>query len=383
MREQAAGTGPASPDLADQVLVARRRRRGRTAVTAVLAVTVVVAAAVLVPRALEDQDRATGVLGTEDVIAHPDQSPPRDAIAAGRSALAAFQTYKKVKLDGGDSELTRTYGVLDPTTKTYRKTTRWSWLTVAPGLRTAAVLERKLPSDRVGILDLATDKVTRWIPVDHKVASVGFSPDGDKLVATTYEKDPDHWTMEHTTSDSGAAKPGPPTSTRTGFYVLDADKGGGKWHAAPADESNFNARQDFVFSQAGNLVFSDSMGNGSYYDLEGRAAAVPDNARHFRPNIQQGISPNGKLVIRDGGKVLDASSGAGVDELDVQTPLAWADDDRVITWGCAPKKCDGKGEFRNQLLLVTLHSHKTVPLSDFRKASADYPGRWYPQFTTR
>ncbi|WP_353941837.1 WD40 repeat domain-containing protein [Streptomyces sp. HUAS MG91] len=381
LREQADGTGPAAPDLADRVLVARRRRRGRTAVTAVLAVTAVVAAAVLVPRALEDEDRTAGVLGTEDVIAHADQSPPRDVIAAGRSALAAFQTYKRVKLDGGDVELTRTYGVLDPTTKTYRKTTRWSWLTVAPGLRTAAVLERKLPADRIGILDLATDKVVRWIAVDHKVAAVAFSPDGGRLVATTYEKDPDHWTTGSGMTDGG--EPGPQASTRTGFYVLDADKGEGKWHAVSADESNSNARQDFVFSHAGNLVLSDAMGSGAYYDLKGREAAVPDNALHFQPYVDQGISPNGTLVIQDGGAVLDARSGTPVDQLSVQTPLAWADDDRVIAWGCDPKKCDKKGEFRNQLLLVTLHSHKTVPLSDFRKASADYPGRWYPQFTTR
>ncbi|MFD8573556.1 WD40 repeat domain-containing protein [Streptomyces sp. NPDC059639] len=381
LREQAADTGPASPDLADRVLVARRRRRGRTAVTAVLAVTAVVAAAVLVPRALQDDDRAAGVLGTEDVIAHTDQSPPRDAIAAGRSALAAFQTYTKVKLDGGDAELTRTYGVLDPTTKTYRKTTRWSWLTVAPGLRTAAVLEQKLPADRIGILDLATDKVVRWIPVDHKVAAVAFSPDGSKLVATTYEKDPDLWTTVPQESQGG--EPGPQASTRTGFYLLDADKGRGKWHGVPADESNGNARQDFLFSQAGNLVFSDAMGSGAYYDLEGRETAVPDNALHFQPYVEQGISPDGTLVIQDGGAVLDARSGKSVDKLSVQTPLAWADDGRVIAWGCDSKKCDEKGEFRNQLLLVTLHSHKTVPLSDFRKASADYPGRWYPQFQTR
>ncbi|MFZ3571281.1 hypothetical protein ACOKM5_30580 [Streptomyces sp. BH097] len=81
--------------------------------------------------------------------------------------------------------------------------------------------------------------------------------------------------------------------------------------------------------------------------------------------------------------VNDARTGDLVDRLPAQQLLAWADDKRLIAWGCDPKKCDGKGEFRNQLLLVTIGSDKVVQLSDFRRASADYPGRWSPQFTTR
>lgn len=166
LREQADSVGPAPGDLADRVLTARRRRRTGTAVGAFVAATAVVVAAVVVPRMDDAEDAPPAdVIGSADVVAHPDQSPPKDAIAAGRTALASFVTYKSVKFADGDGRLTRTYGVLDPTTKTYRKTTAWSWLTVAPGLRTAAVLEKKLPAKRVGVLDLATNKVTRWIPV--------------------------------------------------------------------------------------------------------------------------------------------------------------------------------------------------------------------------
>jgi hypothetical protein len=32
---------------------------------------------------------------------------------------------------------------------------------------------------------------------------------------------------------------------------------------------------------------------------------------------------------------------------------------------------------------VTIGTDKVVPLSDFRKASDDYPGRWSPVFSSR
>lgn len=67
----------------------------------------------------------------------------------------------------------------------------------------------------------------------------------------------------------------------------------------------------------------------------------------------------------------------------VQQLLAWADDDRLTAWGCDPEKCSGKGEFRNPLLLVTIGSDEVVPLSGFRRASAGYPGRWTPVFSSR
>ncbi|MFF2505586.1 hypothetical protein ACFVTY_19690 [Streptomyces sp. NPDC058067] len=106
---------------------------------------------------------------------------------------------------------------------------------------------------------------------------------------------------------------------------------------------------------------------------------------------EAGLSPDGKLV---GGEfpgrgdeiasaIVDSATGQTVTKVPGQQLLAWADDKRLIAWGCDPKKCNGTGEFRNQLLLLTIGSDKVVQLSDFRKASDDYPGRWTPQFTTR
>ncbi|MFJ8823486.1 WD40 repeat domain-containing protein [Streptomyces sp. NPDC102467] len=403
LREQAAEVGPAPVDLADRVSVTRRRRRTRAAVSAVVAVTAVVATAVVVPRIGGGEDvRPMDVIGPVDVVAHPDQSPPRDAIAAGRTALASFASYKSVYFENGDGRLTRIYGVLDPTTKTYRKTTKWSVLTVAPGLRTAAVLEQKLPARRVGLLDLATNKVERWIPVAQGVAGVEYSADGSKLVATTYKRDPDHLykdvEVDVATTDGKGGKtlPGPGHPSRTGYSVIDVASGKGKWVAKPqkGDQWDHNAREDFAFSPVGNYVFETSMMGdiGSlYYDFDGRKVPAPRGTEHVSPYVAAGLSPDGKHVGGDfAGKgkkiavaVNDARTGKLAEKLPAQQVIAWADSKRIIAWGCDPEKCGGAGEFHNQLLLITLGSHKVVPLSDFRKASADYPGRWEPQFQTR
>lgn len=396
LREQADAVGPAPADLADRVLATRRRRRTRTVVAGAAAVSAVVLGAVLVPGPGGDRDvRPAGVTGSDDVIAHPDQSPPKDVIAAGRTALASFSTYRHVIFDNGDGRITRTYGVLDPTTKTYRRTTKWSWLTVAPGLRTAAVLEKQLPTRRIGLLDLATNKVKRWIPVAQGTAGVQFSPDGSKLVATTYKKNPDNLYKRNKVEDgSGKTEPGVDwKSSRTGFAVVDVRTGHSEWHRV-TENDDINSRQDFGFNPTSRLVHGGVMTGGvpeQYFDLKGRKAQVPVNERHITWYVEAGLSPDGKHVAGDfagSGKEIavavdDARTGAQVEKLPAQQLLAWADNDRVIAWGCDPKKCDGKGEFHNQLLLITLGSHKVVPLSDFRKASADYPGRWTPEFTRR
>ncbi|MFI6871943.1 WD40 repeat domain-containing protein [Streptomyces sp. NPDC050400] len=396
LREQADGVGPAPADFADRVLGVRRKRRGRTVVGAAVAAAAVVAGALVVPQIGGGEDvRPAGVTGSADVIAHPRQSPPRDVIAAGGTALASFSTSKEVVFKNGDGQRVRTYGVIDPTTKRYRKTTDWSWLTVAPGLRTAAVLEKKVPAERIGLLDLATNKVTRWIPVEQGVAGLAYSPDGSKLVATTYAKDPDAlYKRNKVDYGDGKTMPGADfESSRTGFAVVDVKSGRSDWHEVTENEDT-NARQDFAFNSTGTLVHGGVMTGGvpdQYFDLQGRKAAVPANERFVHWFVQAGLSPDGKRVAGDfagSGKTIavavnDARTGKLVDKLPAQQLLAWADDKRLIAWGCDPEKCGGKGEFRNQLLLVTIGSDKVVQLSDFRKASADYPGRWSPEFTTR
>ncbi|MEV2254878.1 WD40 repeat domain-containing protein [Streptomyces sp. NPDC050147] len=382
---------------AERVLTVRRRRRTRTIAGLAVATAAVVAAAVAVP-ALDGGDgvRPASDGQTGDVVAHPDQSPPRDLIAAGNTALAAFYTTRTTDQPDGDRLVTRTYGLLDQRTGKYEKASKkWAWIDVAPGMRTAAVLEGELPARRIGVLDLITGKLERWIPVNHPVAGVSWSPDGSKLVATAYSKNPDRLIDlpdDHPDNDPQ------PHGSRTGFFVVDAASGDvGAFRELPqksAGEFGFfdgNPREDLEWSRDGELLYVQlAMGadgeNRAWYTLAGAKTEAPA-AEKYAGWPEAGLSPDGKLLASDGNDkgspLLDPTTGKKVTTVPGQQLLAWADDKRLIAWGCAPEKCDGKGEYRNQLLLVTVGSEKVVPLSDFRKASATYPGRWTPMFTAR
>jgi hypothetical protein len=396
LREQAAEQTPLEPGFADRVLAVRRGRRNRTIACTAAATAAVVAVAVGVPALTGggDEVRPASEMNKSDIIAHPDQSPPRNMIAAGDTALSAFFVRKAVKQPGGDIVNTRVYGLLDQKTAAYRKT-KWAFLDVAPGMRTAAVLEGDLPAKRIGLLDMITGKVERWIPVDHGVASVEFSPDGTKLLATTYSKNPDRDFADHPQNVNGKEVPGPVPS-RTGFSVVDLGSGEENWHKAPQwkDESGFlfNSRDDLEWSKDGRSVSSD-IGDEpfrQYYDLNGDKIDIPASEKYVS-NAEAGLSPDGKLIGGDfsghGGKVsseiVDSRTGERVTTVPGQQLLAWADDERIIAWGCDPKRCSGKGEFHNQLILLTVGSDKVIQLSGFRKASAEYPGRWNPVFTQR
>ncbi|KUN80947.1 hypothetical protein AQJ66_25030 [Streptomyces bungoensis] len=395
-REQAADTMPAPPHFADRVLAVRRRRRTRRLVSVAAATVTAVAVAVAGPRLSTGRDdvRPASELNHNDVIGHPDQSPPRTLIAAGDTVLSAFYVTKAVEQPNGDDVLTRTYGLLDQKTGVYKKT-RWAFLDVAPGSRTAAVLEGELPARRIGLLDLITGRVDRWIKTDRGVASVAFSPDGTKLVATTYAKNPDRMFADHKQDIDGKEVPGPVPS-RTGFTVVDVDSGKSDWHKAPhpTDETGWfgNARADFAFSHDGTLVYAETPMKPfrDYYSLDGDRADWPADEKG-RASAKAGLSPDGKLLAGEfagygatiAAAILDPHTHRQITTVPVQQLLAWADNKRLIAWGCDPKKCDGKGEFHNQLLLVTVGTNKVVPLSGFRKASADYPGRWTPIFSKR
>ncbi|MER5471963.1 WD40 repeat domain-containing protein [Streptomyces sp. NPDC002685] len=395
-REQAADSMPAPPYFADRVLAVRRRRRTRRLATVAVATAAVVAVAVGVPRLVGGGDdvRPASEMNKSDIIGHPEQSPPRTMIAAGDTVLSAFYVNKPVKQANGDSVLTRVYGLLDQKSGTY-KLVKWAFLDVAPGSRTAAVLEGELPARRIGLLDLITGKVDRWIPVDRGVGGVAFSPDGKKLVATTYAKDPDRTFVDHPRNVNGKEIPGPVPS-RTGFAVVDVASGRADWHEAPyqTDEMGWpgNSREDFDWSHDGTLVYVNSMEKPfrQYYGLDGDKAEWPVGEK-VPVSVEAGVSPDGKLGAGNfagrgtviAAAIVDPRTGGQVDTVPVQQLLAWADNKRLIAWGCDPKRCSGKGEFHNQLLLVTIGTDKVVPLSDFRKASDTYPGRWTPVFSTR
>ena len=98
LRELAVEQPSAGPGFADRVLAVRRRRRTRRLAAVAAAVAAVVAVGVAVPLldGGKDDVRPAGVLEKDGINAHPDQSPPRDMIAAGDSVLAAYYITRAV-----------------------------------------------------------------------------------------------------------------------------------------------------------------------------------------------------------------------------------------------------------------------------------------------
>ena len=271
------------------------------------------------------------------------------------------------------------------------KATRWSYVDVAPGMRTAAVLERELPTRRIGLLDLLTGRIERWIPVDHPVASVAFSADGRKLVATTYTENPDlvH-KLDYDADGDGTNDWGTDfgDSGRTGFSIVDVASGTSSWSEV-TDRSDLNAREDFAFGRDGRSVYAGvtTAPGTRFYDLHGDRTAAPPEEAHLDGFVEARLSPNGRLAAGGfvGGakttasEITDARSGRRVATVHGQQLLAWADDERLIAWDIAP----GANEFRNRLVLVTIGSDTVVPLSGFRQGGDGAAGRWTPLFARR
>lgn len=390
LQEEAAAGGTPRGDLADRVLTARRRRNRRGVVGAAAVTAALVAAILTVPEMGEGQETASPASEsiTGDVVGHPDQSPPRDLIAAGNTAVSGYFTSRAVKQPNGQELFTRYYTVLDQKTGRYKALdTKWAWVDVAPGMRTAAVLEGELPAWRIGLLDLVTGKVERWIPTNRPVAGVEWSPDGKRLVATAYSKNPDRIDR--------------PRANRTGFYVIDAGSGEvGPFRtlrqAKPDKWGNYNgnSREDVDWSHDGTKLYVEQVpseeggksDHRAWYTTSGVKTGAPAK-EHFAGWSKAGLSPDGKHVAVDGDSdgswIVNSTTGRKVALVPGMQPLAWADSKRLIAIGCDPKKCSGKNEYRNRLLLVTVGSKKAVPLSGFRKPSADYLGRWVPLTAAR
>ncbi|MCC3654795.1 WD40 repeat domain-containing protein [Streptomyces sp. S07_1.15] len=390
LREGAEEGQPPPADFADRVLRVRRRRRSRRIVTASVAAVVAIAVAMGVPVLNTDETRPAEVTVREDVSARPGQSPPRDLVAAGETALSAYYRYEKEKLPNGDEILHRRWHLYNADTERYEKAD-WAYLDVAPGMETAAVLE-KLPAQRVGLLDLRTGKVRRWLETGHGMAGLEWSPDGRRIVATTYDRNPGHYDHTKPVNVNGKEEPGPMRS-RTGFAVIDAASGESTWHELPAYEDARgylgNAREDMSWNRDGTLLYTDIPAEPyrQFYDLRGRRVAAPrDEMRSFS---KAGLSPDGRLAAGDfagrgeeiATEVLDASTGKRVALQPVQELLAWADSDRLIAWGCDPDRCSGKGEFRQQLVLVDVAGRHVAELTGFRRSGTSKS--WVPVFTRR
>ncbi|MFI1417863.1 YncE family protein [Streptomyces sp. NPDC020731] len=395
--EQAAEQAAPGPGFADRVLAVRRRRRVRGLATVAAAAAAVIAVSVGVPVLDSGGEGARPPGGVEqgEVIARAGQSPPRDLLAAGDVAMGAYFTDEKVQLSEDRRVSERTYWLLDPRTRKYEQDDRWSFVAVAPGLRTAAVLERELPAGRIGLLDLASGEVERWIPVDHEVGGLAFSPDGRKLVATTYGEDPG-LLFRTEDPDGSVGWQSREVSSRNGFQVIDVASGAGSWTEVETSDDPFgpagfiNARQDFAFSADGRFVWagrvSEEVGP-DYFDLAGEAVAPPAREVHRVWHVDAGLSPDGRRLAGDfagetrktSSWILDPRTGGKAAEVRGQQLLAWADSDSLVAWDIG---ADGD-EFHQRLVLVTVGSDKVVPLSGFRSPEDDTKGRWEPVFVRR
>ena len=259
---------------------------------------------------------------------------PRHLVAAGHTAIAAYYT-GHADSAGGAKAYRRTWYLYDPASDVYEKTP-WAYLDVQPGMHQAAVLE-STPAARVGILDMGTRKIVRWIPVANKVGGVAWSPDGRRLLLTTYNADPDVYK-------------GWGTSPRTGFYVVEGGSRLGAFHSLPADNASPlhdpNRRQDFGWSRSGTLIRVRTDPLKAFYDLNGRRRAAPAHEADY--GEVAGLSPNGKLFLKPGPvpgpavTVKNVGTGKTVAVLPIEQARAWADDSHLFAIGCAVKDCMGK-----------------------------------------
>ncbi|MFF5855384.1 WD40 repeat domain-containing protein [Streptomyces sp. NPDC012751] len=406
LREQADGQPPAPAGFADRVLGARRRRRTRRLASVAAATAAVLAIAVGAPMLASGHGRSEvrplGVVGPDGEQAHPDQSPPRRLIGAGDAVMAAYYTARIRPQSDERAVSARTYWLLDPRTGTYRKDPRWSFAAVAPGLRTAAVLERNLPAHRIGLLDLATGEVERWIPVRRGVGGLEFSYDGARLVATTYDDDPDLRIKEELTRADGgrewtwSAPFG--DSSRSGFYDLDVRSGAGRWSPVASGRRDLDSRADFAYSRTGRLVYTQYIGGRDglqrFYDLRGREVAAPADERYLRSDVPARLSPSGRLaalgltkeVAGDPGRsyssIRDPRTGKEITKVRGGHLLAWADERHLIAW---ERVTSLEEEYRPRLVLVTLGSDKVVPLSGVREPDSPtaLTESWQPVFARR
>ncbi|MFE2418003.1 WD40 repeat domain-containing protein [Streptomyces hokutonensis] len=375
LREQASGQASPATGFADRVLAVRRRRIRRLASVAA-ATAAVVAVAVSVPLLESGRTDVRPAEVIDGTVAHPDQWLPRDMIAAGRTVLAAYYTEQTVPTTPYRGVARRTYWLLDPQTEKYHMISGYSHVAIAPGMRTAAVLEENLPAHRIGILDLTTGKIQRWIKVQHGVGGLAFSRDGSKLLATTYRENPDVRAPSTVNEKTGEwSWQGPLGSPRDGFYVLDAVSGTGRWSSVPSGRE-INGREDFAFSRTGEQVYSRIVGGRDglqqFYDLDGNRIAAPANEKYLRSDVDARLSPNGRLAAlgltkevggspgKSYSSIRDPLTGKEITKVRGAQLLAWADDKHLIAW---ERTTSLDAPYVPRLVLVTIGSDKVVPLS--------------------
>ncbi|MBO3750757.1 hypothetical protein J5X84_32170 [Streptosporangiaceae bacterium NEAU-GS5] len=382
------------PGLAGRALRRRRRRRFIHLGTGLMAVAAAVAVALILP-GIRGGEAPTGTIRAGDPTSAPtdiqtdiqaiaDNAPPQRFVAAGRVAISAWSSWKYEDMADGYTVVHRTWHVYDPTTGTYLEVP-YGVIAVAPGLRQAAVLEWPLPARRIGLLDLTTREVTAWIDLDHPVATVDWSPDGTKLLATAYDRDPTSAKYRDKARTSSTVPP----IKRPGYYLVDAAARSAVFRSAPPpDEGFYTARPTpFQWSADGSRISEMAPGKPGriFYDLDGTTVPPPPGWSREQQYMEAGFSPDGMLLAAAGAApgpqttVRDAATGAIVGTQVMEQLVAWADNDHLIALKCAGT-C--KNEFSNAYVLVKVDGTEVAQLTGYRENSQK-PGSWEPVFTLR
>lgn len=361
--------------LADRVLRRRTRRRFTSAALVVGSAALLAGAGVTVQTQVGKPHAVARPMDTS-LHSDPTSTPPKRLVAAGQTAISAYYTSHAPQTSRGPRKITRSWYLYNSASGGYQKVP-WAWVDVAPGLQRAAVLDGPLPSARVGILDMSTQKV-HWIRLKAAAGGVSWSPDGRKLLVTTYATDPD--------TNNGPFS----TAARTGFIVVDVKSGEAHFHRLLANRDDPNTRQDLGWSRDGKLIWAPTAKEGPiklFYDLNGKPQPAPGHEADS--SEEAGVSPNGRLLAVPGPPpgpntiVNDVTTGkpkqVGVQP--VEQLNAWADDSHLIALACSPNKCGSKGEFHNRYVLVSVDGKTLIPLTGYVKNS-EVSG-WQPVFTHR
>ncbi|MFG3441387.1 hypothetical protein ACGF0J_29430 [Nonomuraea sp. NPDC047897] len=380
-----AGEAAVPHDLADRALRRRVRWPAVTAVGLVTGLLVAVAGYVIGPGGAEDTVRpavevtlpARPSPAPTDVRADTGDRLPRKLVAAGNVAVSAYWTHSVEKLPGSMERLRRSWWLYDPRTGGYERTS-WAWVDVAPGLQVAAAIDGDGLGRRLVVVDLGTRRILTDVVLEHAVGSVVWSPDGTRLLATTYSEYPELWRRLAKNSLET------PASTRTGYYVVDAATGEAEHHALPPmrsgaepgfgdGPSNGNSRQDLGWSADGSLIWEPSTRRQQYRVYrtpDGRPHDAPAEDRYLGRNGWSRLSPDGTRLLGEPGlptRITDVRTGDVVGRQPVLQLLAWADDDNVVALGC---RGDCPNEFDAGLVLVSVDGTRMTPLtgkSDSRK----------------
>ncbi|MFI6325426.1 hypothetical protein ACIBG8_48465 [Nonomuraea sp. NPDC050556] len=331
-------------DLADRAL----RRRVRIMPFFVVVAALLAAVAVAVPYVTSGKGPAPVSVTPDDVLADTQNVPPRNLIAAGRLAMSAYFTQSGKGL---------TWWLYDPRTGTYERTA-WSWVDVAPGLRQAAVLDGN--GARMGLLDMNTREVTWWASLERPAGSVAWSPDGTKLLLTTYRK-----------------------SHRDGYYIVDVATREAVFRALPARAGNDNARQNLRWSVDGRLIAAPTAKfdpRWVYYTPEGveQPAPADESVVDFQGVAPiSPVSPDGSLVFETF-KITDRRTGQVVGRTPGPQFLGWTDNSHFIGLGCV----GACGSNKAGMVLISADGKETTPLS--AAMDPERPdGIWFPVMTPR